>query len=350
MRVSVLGSCVSRDIFRVAPTDGVVMGRYVARTSFATMFTAPLVPPYDPPADEKWEDRMARLETSKGSLDYLFSQPFDYLVIDLIDERHPVLADGEASALWTAPFRKAGLFKYKKPTWKKLSVGGERQMSMWREGLRRFTAIARQRGIQDRIVLNCVYLTRDFAQGGQFSRVKDWEMALNGTLRVMYDEFMDALPEAFQITYPEEIIKLPKRHAWGLAPYHYHDPLYVHARDQLLAIMGLGITSKQQHVCTSYQLPSTATSESAMVNPMIVGYSEFEATKTTVLKASPADSSVLPNDQKLSIAPGVLLRGRVTSERGTLCRVEDVTVNGAAVPTHLRYFYKPHWRSVPTSA
>ncbi len=87
-----------------------------------------------------------------------------------------------------------------------------------------------------------------------------------------------------------------------------------------------------------------------MSNLSAAPFSEFKAVKGTFIKSSEASSTALPDDQKLAIAPGTVVKGRVMPGTANYYVLEEVTVNGQAVPEHLRFLHKAHWEALAAAA
>jgi hypothetical protein len=242
VRLSILGSCVSRDIFALAPPAGVELVRYVARVSLASMFAEP-APLKLPPLDNKWDSRMLELDVTKRSAHYLFEEPFDVLLVDLIDERHLLWTMGDAAITHTTAFSRSGLLEKLTNGWRRHRIGDALRMRLWTEGVQ----LLGQRLSGQRVILNKVLCADRYSDGEIAEGVPQAEVGvmLNATLPAMYEIFEREIPCGV-IEYPPELLTLPREHKWGLAPFHYRPEAYAHASAEIQRITaGLSARTKR---------------------------------------------------------------------------------------------------------
>ncbi len=237
--ISILGSCVSRDIFDLAPLDNVRIAKYVARSSLVSMFSPKLLDPTSEMLEStKWRDRMQVLDLNKGGIEYLFSEECDFMVIDLIDERLGIITDGVA-ATSIAPFVNDEEFMAE------FGVGFKKSMpfhkgyfELWQVGLAKFVALVRQKNMEEKIILNKIFLG-SCAQGGNVVAgiSIDFVEKMNVVLGKMYDEFERLLPNCHKIEYGETDLFVDAEHRWGAAPFHYDLLTYQHASKAIAQMM-----------------------------------------------------------------------------------------------------------------
>lgn len=223
MRVAILGSCVSRDIFGFAPPPNLALGRYVARVSLTTMFAPPLPVSLPVVSDaDSWERQMLHLELTKRSADYLFADDFDALLVDLVDERHSVWTVGDAASAWTAEFRRAGILEQRTREWTRVSPGSDEHQAMFVAGLQKLRErVGGRLVILNKVLPGCRYVDGEHAK---LKRPEEFEL-LAHLLPTLYKIF-EANISCETINYPEDSLVLPRRHKWGLAPYHYDQSVY----------------------------------------------------------------------------------------------------------------------------
>ncbi|MFD6177811.1 DUF6270 domain-containing protein, partial [Isoptericola sp. NPDC060282] len=96
LRVLVVGSCVTRDVFATfGADDGVDLAGYFARTSLASAFAERSNARYDPARESSpFRRRMVEADLTKVLSTGLTDVAWDLLVVDLIDERFDLIVDG----------------------------------------------------------------------------------------------------------------------------------------------------------------------------------------------------------------------------------------------------------------
>ena len=87
MRIIILGSCVTRDIFRIERI-GVNIVDYFARTSIKSLISPPIeINPDEIVLSSEFQKRMVLRDFSKDFWNVVGHSPFDFLLLDFIDER-----------------------------------------------------------------------------------------------------------------------------------------------------------------------------------------------------------------------------------------------------------------------
>lgn len=230
-RIAILGSCVSRDIFDLAPIDKAQVTRYVARTSLCSMFAPPIAEPTDAmKASEKWRERMMVLELTNQSIPYLFSQPCDYVLVDFVDERLGVVRNGNVCTSM-APFHEfSGFPDINHPDYIKLMPMHKGYVDLWRKGLVKLVEAMEAYGMSDKIILNKVYLSATTKEGVALPQVsQDYVQNMNKFLEEVYGYFQEAFPQARCIEYPKGMICITNKHQRDVAAFHYDTCVYEHA-------------------------------------------------------------------------------------------------------------------------
>ncbi len=229
--ISILGSCVSRDIFDLAPLDNVRIAKYVARSSLVSMFSPQLIKPTKEMLEStKWRDRMQVLDLNKTGIEYLFSEGCDFMVIDLIDERLGIITDGVA-ATSIAPFVNDEDFMLAYgANFKKSMPFHKGYFELWQVGLLKFAALIKQKDMEEKVILNKIFLESRANDGNVVAGISiDFVEKMNVVLGKMYDEFIKLLPNCQLIEYGEGELFVDAEHRWGAAPFHYDLPTYQHA-------------------------------------------------------------------------------------------------------------------------
>lgn len=91
-RISIFGSCVTRDVFRIFPQNDIEIDSYIARQNIASAVSSPL--PIDKNSinlSSSFQKEVVWLDFNKKTFDVLSADKSDWLIIDLIDERLSLL-------------------------------------------------------------------------------------------------------------------------------------------------------------------------------------------------------------------------------------------------------------------
>ncbi len=87
-------------------------------------------------------------------------------------------------------------------------------------------------------------------------------------------------------------------------------------------------------------------SDGATVSPLTVTH--WVAKDPTYVKASEKFSGDLPDHEKLAVKQGAQIKARLSADRKEYWIVSDGTIDGDALPPHLRLLYKPNWKIIST--
>src|SRR4051794_20901336 len=108
MRTAILGSCVTRDLLE--GTNDVELVAYFARTSVVSAVSAPLTAPISAlKGPSAFRHRMVMADLRKTALSEIGELEFDQLIVDLIDERLPLLRYGNTIITQSWEFEEAQL-------------------------------------------------------------------------------------------------------------------------------------------------------------------------------------------------------------------------------------------------
>ena len=236
--VFILGSCATRDALEIRAAEGVTLADYVARTSFASLASQPLLQAsLLPQIKSSFQRRMVERDMAKSFWSILDRTRFDLLVVDLIDDRFRLrcFADGSAHTV-SAEYAQAVNCVADGATQERvqdLVNDAPRFRELWKNGARRLSKTLKDMGKSDRIVVNCVFhaYTRNPATNA-------WVDQANAYLRWAYADLKWRFPQGHFITYPEGLLQSDPHHQWGEAPFHYKEAVYVHFIAQLKAVAG----------------------------------------------------------------------------------------------------------------
>lgn len=227
MKLLIVGSCVSRDVFSFNENHQVEIVKYVARTSLASAFAKKGLQNFDLSAiGSSFQREMVSIDLGKKLESILRSLEYDYIILDFIDERFNIYLDDDGvgictlsneilSSGWTVPpervIRSASddFFKY------------------WEAGWSHLVGLLSELGVLHRLILNKVYWAKTLVGGDPFPRHSDMEIEnANNFLDRIYNRALQDLRPAQVVEYSPEMLLGDKNHKWGASPFHYIENLY----------------------------------------------------------------------------------------------------------------------------
>ena len=243
-RVAIIGSCVTRDVWRLSTRD--VTGptpfvHYVQRTSLPSLFAAPLPgfrPAAAPPNGLKPLPHNALVaDLRKTTLASLLAFRPTHVVFDFIDERFDLLSargtlvtnswELEASGYLTQPALRGAR---RIP---RLSAACER---LWVQAASEFAAFVRATPLaQAQLVLHSArWATARRLPSGREARLEHLEILPGENAdAAAHNELLDRYEAAFTAVMPPiSRIEAPayrlasESHDWGVGPFHYIDDYY----------------------------------------------------------------------------------------------------------------------------
>ncbi|MBB3009220.1 DUF6270 domain-containing protein [Cupriavidus alkaliphilus] len=223
MKVFILGSCVSRDVFNHAGQGEFEIVDYVARSSISSMFAGkPFEDTFSNRLNSKFQARMVNLDIVKQARYRLATVDADVILIDLIDERFN-LVEVENARYCTASseFIATGALA-ELPSYTLVPSGSERFLRLWKAGWRSLVQLLESRGKLPKVRVNKVFWQAKTSSGADFPKISANNVdAANVTLNVMY-EYMATFLEPDQFfEYDESVMRCTDTHDWGPAPFHY---------------------------------------------------------------------------------------------------------------------------------
>lgn len=232
-KILILGSCVSRDVFELAEKNEYKILSYLARTSFASAFHNIKTTDIDTSSIKSaFQKRMVDCDLFKNTSQTILENDFDWLIIDLIDERFDIFIS-ESNEVFTlsSEFKdncthsKQGLI---------LHPNSMEFFEKWKLGWDNFISLAKEHNFLNKIVLNKVFWTNITTDGKNV--VKDnyqsWIDNNNLWLSRLYD-YIEKKSEINIIEPPISILIADNEHKWGLQPYHYSRTVYLYLLDGL---------------------------------------------------------------------------------------------------------------------
>ncbi|WP_309605377.1 DUF6270 domain-containing protein [Phenylobacterium sp.] len=245
-RVAILGSCISRDVWRFrgemgagAPTDLL----YISRTSLPSLFATPLAgfrAAARPPGGLRPQPHRALVaDLRKTALASLVAFRPTHLIVDFIDERFDLLSAGgtlvaDSWELEASGYRRQPALRAARPI-PRLSAACER---LWLEAAGEFAALIRATPLAGASLI---------LHGARWAALADVEIlpgvtadtgAHNDLLARYEAAFTALMPPMARVEAPDLRVADPA-HRWGLSPFHYGQDYYAEIWRQLAAL-GVG--------------------------------------------------------------------------------------------------------------
>ena len=232
-KYSILGSCVTRDIFSAMDKDSLI-GDYRARTSIHTLFTAGLEESELPNLSEvqsPWQRRMIEFELTKKPLDLSDSE---YLIVDFIDDRFQkiwykdvlVTRSREFSENVLTPEEYTVAFKQ----------GSEEDLAHWKTSCQNFSDYIANKDIVP--ILHKSRFSQKYISEGEIIPTSNqiFITKMNSIIEKYEQIFLDIVGSMDTINVSDELVISDPNHRWGLAPFHYIDAYYQNAWRQISTI------------------------------------------------------------------------------------------------------------------
>lgn len=237
IRVFILGSCVSRDAFGDdASSAGLIVQTYLARTSLATLASAPA--PLTPAIDQirsAFQKRMVKADHERQALAVARSGAFDVMLLDLIDERFHLLRRPDGAIVTysneyaaVAPRPLAGAL---------ITSGSAEHERLWRAGLAQLVAALRESNSLHKVRVNAVFWASADVSGRAIEGfTADQIEKANAFLGARYLDLEAQFGQSAFIRYPSELLVSDPAHRWGVSAFHYGARLYAETLQQLMRI------------------------------------------------------------------------------------------------------------------
>lgn len=227
--IVIFGSCVSRDAFAF----GIPFSDYFARSSLVSAFPAlgvEAILDIDLSGLESaFQRRMVYADTRKTAGQRIGEKGYDYLLLDLIDERFSLLPSGGGFVTLSPELVRA------QPSLARaeglIDTHAGVRWKYWCDAARRLIDACGSH----RVIVNRAYWA-NVDDTGQPLPDQDSIRRANVLLARMYG-FLDAFDGLRGIDYPENVLVARSDHKWGRAPFHYVPGFYHHTLATLGALV-----------------------------------------------------------------------------------------------------------------
>lgn len=221
IRTLIYGSCVSRDVLRIAPEPFQLTG-YIARQSWISAFTTPVPSPDLSHVASAFQARNldGDFRSTARQLMRRHSEATDVLLIDIASDRHGVAQYGDGYVSLTPDHKRAfgGMIR----GGRRVPFASPRHLGLFSAAVKRGSGALGRLGLMEKaLVLRApftdVTTTGVPMKGGSVTK-----------LNAQYEPYYEVLAAAGLeiVDLPAELAVADPGHTWGLAPDHYADPAY----------------------------------------------------------------------------------------------------------------------------
>lgn len=227
LRITIVGSCVSRDTVEARDPQSYALVRYMARNSTISVDTnARGHLPEDLAMDSPFQQRQLELDAEgdlRQVLTYLEPET-DLLLWDLCDERHGVVRYPDGSYL-TRSIDILGneALKTCLEDGEAIAFGSDQHFHRWQLAADRFVGFLRE----EKLLSRTLVLAVDWAERTTQGKTTPWSMGTKPReANLLYARYYDHLRSlGLPLVVVDEPLADPD-HRWGLAAFHYTPEVY----------------------------------------------------------------------------------------------------------------------------
>ena len=226
MKFSILGSCITRDVFRECSLD-VMVGSYRARSSIHSVVSLVAADTSGLSLPKSiFQQNMITADFEKHSICTLNC---DYLIIDLIDERFEVITNFGSLVTLSNELKDnndvKGIRKF-------VERGTKKEYTLWRKAVKQLATM-----IDIPVILHKSRLASRLNKTDRNIAVDKKSIdKLNRRMRRYEKIILQELDIFGTIDIDEKILVSDVDHVWGYSPYHYIPEYYQEAKEQLFKI------------------------------------------------------------------------------------------------------------------
>ncbi len=226
LRVLVLGSCVTRDVFAIhADSTDVQLSGYIARTSLGSAFAQRSGAKYDKAREASaFRRRMVEIDMSKQAAGLIGSDSWDVLVLDFVDERFDLVVDaGGGIATVSSEFR-TGYVPSREDTF--VSSGTTMHFELWRRGLEELASLLARTGKEGQVRINAPAWASGLEDGSVFQNSSAEYILRGNAYQMRLVEEAQRVLNCDVWTYDPNRTRGAVEHKWGQSPFHFETAYY----------------------------------------------------------------------------------------------------------------------------
>ncbi|WP_141103684.1 DUF6270 domain-containing protein [Cobetia sp. QF-1] len=239
-KITIFGGCCSRDTFNFNNEDGIDFRilSYHARTSIISMLSLPPKIFIDTSSvPSKFNRRVVDGDIEKTVINELLASVSNggMLIMDFLVERLNII-EIESGSFITRSSILQKIIRKKNIAYKNIIDGfSEERKDLFIKAWHDFYERCMHLGIEEKIIINKVYLTKKINDGTMFDKdTFDYIDEVNEQLTFIYEVISGYVPKTRIIEYNENLLIANKYHRWGLSPFHFIDDFYKHQKNKIL--------------------------------------------------------------------------------------------------------------------
>jgi len=216
----VYGSCVTRDpLDELVKTGKIKIASYISKTTITSQINPPLSVVNLSDKKEDFLTRMVKIDQEKKVLEEIESSDFDYLIIDFIDERLPVINISNSVFTFTRTF--SHYFDSNEINKKYDSRSTDKYYQILEFFFKKLTSFVPQ----EKIIIHRAWWAKQYLKENEKNQFDKSTLQLvhfnNIILNKTYGMLKKMLPNSIFIEVDKEHVLSDFDHKWGSDPYHY---------------------------------------------------------------------------------------------------------------------------------
>lgn len=243
-KVTIFGSCVSRDLFRLFPNQ-LTLESYFARSSLVSLMSrATSIKETDIHLNSSFQRRMVMYDFNKEFRMKIQNEKLDYLLIDFIDERCNLLRiENGGFVTLSSELQKSGLVESGRYNFKlHRRVNNERINELWFNACRQFISLLKNNISSEKVILHKAYWATKYKNKEniicEFPEAQMESIRVNNEILERYYSFFEQEFKGIKVIELEkEEYMADESHEWGLSPFHYNYDYYLKVMERLKEIV-----------------------------------------------------------------------------------------------------------------
>lgn len=233
-KIFVYGGCVSRDTFNEPYNKGMLsLVSYIARYSLAKLASKSISITIDSKnLPSAFQRRMVEVDAKNKLLSNLKEKEFDYLLIDFLFIRFPLVEIKSGLLTYSSELKKTKLVTSKNRI---ISVDSAEYSDLFYQGLDMFIDFLRDNNLLNKLIVNKIYLAKVDSNGASLGDEGIIDRQ-NNFLKKIYDYLSTKINASQFLKYDYDLFIGAAEHQWGRSPMHYISSFYENCYEKLCEI------------------------------------------------------------------------------------------------------------------
>lgn len=237
MKISILGSCVTRDALNYCEDTKIYLANYIARTSMVSQSSKGFdisIEKID--IKSSFQKKMVYNDINKLTIKQLKQNKSDIIIMDFIDERLRLIKTNDNRYVtYSSEYKKS---KYLRDKIKGKLILEEERIELWKKSISEFFYELNKFVEFKKIYINECYYCKEYLSKNDGKK--------NFLINIEIDKSNEILKEYYnyiKIKYPDirflawgDGYIADESHRWGLSTYHYEERYYINLMKQIIDI------------------------------------------------------------------------------------------------------------------